>query len=193
MDIWLTHSFRLVFNDIILIYDVISISFTIAPRKNKNPSSNQTDGPVYNITSLAKSLAILINTESNEKSSIKSSLHIDNKLNGKSLRNNIKGHNSNSNLSDLNENDLLWGDLLREFLQTVVLKFSLEELSQYPFWAAKVIVICQDNNCDGTSSIGIFSSLIKSIKDFRHVLIKRYSGIFFYNISSYISNYFYQL
>lgn len=179
MDICLTHSFRLVFNDIILIYDVISISFTIAPRKNNGPSANQSDGHIYSITSLAKSLAILINTESNEKTSVNSSSHIDNKPNAKSLRNNIKKLNSNSNLADLNENDLFWGDLLREFLQTVVLKFSLEELSQYPFWAAKVIVICQDNNSDGRASIGIISSLIKSMKDFKHVLIQRYLGNIF--------------
>ena len=127
MDFYLTKYFRLISDDIVLINDVIRIY----RHKRIEPLT---------LKEFTESLAMLIQQESED---IIAATNNNNNNNNNTSNNTFSIKNKSiingSNLK--NNNNLKLRDICWEFFHSVILQFSLEELSQYPFWAAKVALI----------------------------------------------------
>lgn len=122
MDFHLTQYFRLVSDDVVLINDVVRIY----RKKRSEPLT---------LKEFTESLSRVIEIESQDVA-IATSNSNSNTFSYKT-KNNVINNSNNSNFknSNMKLRDIFW-----DFFHSVLLKFSLEELSQYPFWAAKVIL-----------------------------------------------------
>lgn len=121
MDWYLTKYYRLICEDIILINDVIRIY----KQKRSDPLT---------LKEFTESLSIVIQQESDDIIDATNNNHT---INTYSIKNKIMINNINNsnNIKNNNIRNVCW-----EFFHSVVLQFSLEELSQYPFWTAKVVM-----------------------------------------------------
>jgi len=123
MDFQLTQYFRLISDDVVLINDVIRIY----RKKRSEPLT---------LKEFTESLSRVIEIESQDVV-IATSNSINNTFTYKTKNNNniINGNNNSFKNTNIKLRDIFW-----DFFHSVLLKFSLEELSQYPFWAAKVVL-----------------------------------------------------
>ena len=121
MDFYITKVFRSICDDVQMLIDVYQITPEVRP-----------DGRPF-LECFTEGLAAVVEKESTE---IVPTLHSSDSLAAPRID---YANNKTSN------NELLW-QMSWEFVHSIILQFCAEELSQYPFWAAKVALSTTDIN-----------------------------------------------
>ena len=109
----------------------------------------------------------LISTESYSNAWLELEMDENDHHENNSTMNILNIHNLNNNengeIGELQQSLYAWINLLWEFYKSVVFEFCCEELSQYPFWAAKVLICTNSVYIHKDSSLLIeFPKLIQN-------------------------------
>ena len=167
MDFYITKVFRSICDDVQMLIDV----YQITPRYRP-------EGKPF-LECFTEGLAAVVEKESAE---IVPTLQYPDSLSARPQAN----YTTNSNKSTNNE--LLW-EMSWEFIHSIVIQFCAEELSQYPFWAAKVALSTTDINAWHLEQ-SVFSAFWKllSRKFQSGGLFSLYHGCVPYVVAAYLYN-----
>ena len=168
MDFHLTKYFRLISDDIILIIDVIRIY----RKKRTEPLT---------LKEFTETLAMVIQQESQDLIAA---------TNNNTTTNNTFGIRNKNMINSSKNNNMILRDICWEFFHSVILKFLLEELSQYPFWAAKVALITSPSLSHCTIHAMISTWFLKIKNKFQvDGIAGLYEGYVPFLVASIIQNY----
>ena len=138
MDFILTQGYRVVFEDLVLINDVACAYYPISRARKENLRTY--------IHGLTKSLLAVVQKESEDSET-------DQKERPSRLRGgtSVRSASSKKVAANIdNQSDetkvVVIREVIWEFIRSVVVPLTAEELSQYPFWAAKVILVASESH-----------------------------------------------